>query len=154
MRKLTCFFMVLRSAIGSVGASAAEASYDEFGTSKSVLLVGFVSMFFLGQALGGIIFPPYSECFGRKRLYILAISGFAAFGIIIPTIHSLAAVYVGRFMTGFFSAIPSIVAAGSIEDIFNERTRMWLVSVWLIVANLSLAVGPIFAAYVSSSIGW
>lgn len=111
-------------------------------------------MFFLGQALGGIIFPPYSESFGRKRLYIFSMSGFAAFSIIIPTVHSLAAVYVGRFMTGFFSAIPSVVAAGSIEDVFNEKTRMWLVSAWLIIANLSLAVGPIFAAYVSSSIGW
>ena len=117
-------------------------------------LKAYLSRFFLGQAVGGIIFPPYSESFGRKNLYIFSITGFAAFSIIIPTIHSLAAVYIGRFMTGFFSAIPSIVAAGSIEDVFNEKTRMWLVSVWLIVANLSLVIGPIFAAYVSSSIGW
>lgn len=57
-------------------------------------------------------------------------------------------------MTGLLSATPSIVVAGSLEDIFDSKTRLWLVSVWLVLANMSLVVGPIFAAYVVSLIGW
>lgn len=79
---------------------------------------------------------------------------FLVFSIPIGTAHSIAAVFVGRFMTGLLSATPSIVAAGSLEDIFDSKTRLWLVSVWLVIANLSLVVGPIFAAYVVFLIGW
>lgn len=79
---------------------------------------------------------------------------FVIFSIPIGTAHTLAAVFVGRFMTGLLSATPSIVVAGTLEDMFGADTRLWLVSVWLVVANLSLVVGPIFASYVASSIGW
>lgn len=76
------------------------------------------------------------------------------FSIVIATAHSIAVVFMGRFVTGFLSAIPSVVAAGSIEDVFDSKTRLWLVTVWLIIANFSLVVGPIFASYTTSSIGW
>ena len=110
--------------------------------------------YFIGQAIGGVCFPPYSESFGRKTLYLTSMSLFVIFSIPIGTAHTLAAVFVGRFMTGLLSATPSIVVAGTLEDMFGADTRLWLVSVWLVVANLSLVVGPIFASYVASSIGW
>jgi MFS family permease len=100
------------------------------------------------------VFPPYSESFGRKKLYLFSTILFAAFSILIARASSIAAVFVGRFITGLVSAVPSVVAAGSIEDIFVSKTRTWLVTVWLVIANLSLVLGPIFASYVSASIGW
>ena len=79
---------------------------------------------------------------------------FSLFNILIAGVRSIAAVFVGRFITGFLSAIPSIVVVGSIEDLFDAKARVWFISVWLIVANFGLVVGPIFAAYVSALIGW
>lgn len=122
---------------------------------KLVILMASTSRrYFIGQAIGGIVFPPFSESFGRRPTYLASMSLFAVFSIPIGTAHSLGAVIVGRFMTGLLSATPSIVVAGSLEDIFNAKTRLWLISVWLVLANMSLVVGPIFAAYIVSSIGW
>lgn len=110
--------------------------------------------YLLGQAIGGVVFPPYSESFGRKKLYISSTVLFAAFNIVIAAVPSIVAIFLGRFMTGFLSSIPSIVVVGSIEDLFDAKARVWLISVWLITANTGLVLGPIFAAYVTFSIGW
>ncbi|KAI9877798.1 MAG: hypothetical protein M1830_002769 [Pleopsidium flavum] len=57
-------------------------------------------------------------------------------------------------MTGFLSSIPGIVVVGSIEDLFDSKARVWLIFVWLTIANSGLVIGPISSSYISSSIGW
>lgn len=151
---LVIFLDFFISSLGTVGSAATKYSKSEFAVGSTTALVAFTSMFFTGQAIGGIVFPPYSESFGRKKLYLFSTILFAAFSILIARASSIAAVFVGRFITGLVSAVPSIVAAGSIEDIFVAKTRIWLVTVWLVIANLSLVLGPIFASYISASIGW
>ena len=110
--------------------------------------------YLLGQGLGGVVFPPLSESFGRKNLYIGSTFLWTIFCIIIAAIPSIAAVFIGRFVTGLLSAIPSIVVAGSIEDLFRMETRVWLVFACFTTANLGLVVGSILGSYVSGSIGW
>ncbi len=152
---LVMFLDFFISALGTVGAACSPDVQRQFGAGATVVAVAFSSMYFGGQAVGNVIFPPYSESFGRKNLYLFSVALLAVFNIIIPTVPSLAAIFVGRFVTGFASSIPSVVAAGAVEDMFDEKTRLWLVTLWLLIANLSLAVGPIFAAYVAASAaGW
>lgn len=32
----------------------------------------FVTVYLLGQALGGLVFPPIAECFGGRIIYMLS----------------------------------------------------------------------------------
>ena len=60
-----------------------------------------------------------------------------------------------RFGSGMLGAMPAVVAAGSIENMWNVRARIWLIHIWIATAVLGLALGPPIATYVStSSIGW
>jgi MFS family permease len=104
--------------------------------------------------LGGIIFPPYSEAFGRKKLYIVSTGFYSIFCVIVGLVPSLAGVVVGRFFSGFLSAIPTIIVAGSIEDIFNSKDRLWLIFLWAMVANMGLALGPIMSIYITVHLTW
>ena len=113
-----------------------------------------LNSYLLGQGLGGIFFPPFSESFGRKKLYVISTLLWTIFCIMIAAIPSVVAVLVGRFITGLLSAIPSIVVAGSIEDLFRAEARVWLVYAWLTTANCGLIIGSILGSYVSYSIGW
>ena len=110
--------------------------------------------YLLGQAIGGIIFPPYSEAFGRKKLYIVSTSLYSIFCVIVGVVPSLAGVAVGRFISGFLSGIPTIVVAGSIEDMYNSRDRVWLIFIWALVSNLGLCMGPIMSAQITAALGW
>ena len=101
-----------------------------------------------------MLFPPYSESFGRKWLYVVSTFLFSLFCILVGAVPSIAAIIVGRFATGVLSAIPSIILAGSIEDMFNSGPRIWMIYVWSMAANLGFCIGPIVGAYVTAEIDW
>ena len=108
----------------------------------------------LGQGLGGIFFPPFSEAFGRKTLYVTSTLLYSIFCVIAASVPSFAAVIVARFITGVLSAIPTIVVAGSIEDIYNMQARVWMIFCWALVGNLGLVLGPIFSTYIAHDLNW
>ncbi|KEY82127.1 MFS multidrug transporter [Aspergillus fumigatus] len=120
--------------------------------TKSIFI--FVSVYLLGQALGGILFPPYSEAFGRKKLYIISTALYSISCLVVAAVPSLSGATVGRFVSGFLSAIPTTVVIGSIEDMFNARDRVWMVCIWAITSNLGLIVGPILSIYVVADLDW
>ena len=64
------------------------------------------------------------------------------------------AVWIGRFVTGFASAIPAVVTAGSIEDMFDGKQRVWLVVLWNAGSTAGLCLGPVYGAYIISSLSW
>lgn len=69
--------------------------------------------------------------------------------------NHIAGVVVGRFLSGFVSALPSTVAYGSLEDIWDARARIWALSLYVIFAVSSLGLGPVVATYLTTSpLGW
>ncbi|KAF4627954.1 hypothetical protein G7Y89_g10196 [Cudoniella acicularis] len=142
------------TAVSTAGSSAANKAQDEFGISKAMSIFLFISVYLLGQGLGGIIFSPFSETFGRKILYIISTALYGVFCMVIAVVPSLAGVVIGRFSTGFLSAIPTTVVVGSIEDMFNSKGRVWLVFLWAMVSNIGLVLGPIMSTYITAALGW
>ncbi|KAH6618445.1 MFS multidrug transporter [Boeremia exigua] len=140
--------------VSTTGPSAAALARTEYETQPMVTLIAFTLMYQLGQALGGLIVPPYSEVFGRKKPYILAGGMFCLFCLLMAVVPSITMVYIGRFITGFASAVPSVVLAGSVEDLFNSRQRVWFVLLWNSLATAGLVFGPILGVYVSLNRGW
>jgi MFS family permease len=57
-------------------------------------------------------------------------------------------------MTGLASSVPSVVIAGSTEDMFNTKQRVWIVVLWNAGTTAGLCFGPIYAAYISEALGW
>lgn len=108
----------------------------------------------IGQCAGGIIFPPYSETFGRKRLYIFSSGFYSIFCLIVGLVPSISGVIVGRLASGFLSAIPTVIVAGSIEDMFNSKGRVWMIFLWAVVANMGMISGPIMSVYITTHLGW
>ncbi|KAL2868771.1 major facilitator superfamily domain-containing protein [Aspergillus lucknowensis] len=140
--------------INASGATAAKDARHEFGISLTLAVFLFVSTYSLAQSLGNIIFPPYSEAFGRKKLYIISTVLYSAFSVMIATVPSMGAAVAGRAITGFLSAIPTVIITGSIEDMFNARDRIWLVFSYMVVANFAVAMGPVMSGYITTQLGW
>lgn len=116
----------------------------------------FSYSYLIGAAIGSVFFPPFSESFGRKSLYISSTFLYAVFCVIVGAVRSLPAVVAGRFFSGILSAIPAAVVAGSIEDLFDARGRIWMIFAWITTANLGLVAGPIISTYICASqqLGW
>ncbi|KAL2823882.1 major facilitator superfamily domain-containing protein [Aspergillus cavernicola] len=140
----------------AVGNPRHPRNWGIFRKIYDVSLLIFLEFFtyLLGQALGGIILPPYSECFGRKKLYVISSATYSISCVIIAAVPSIKGVVIGRLVSGFLSAIPSTIVVGSIEDMFNSRDRVWMIWIWALVANLGLVVGPIMGTFTTAGLNW
>ncbi|KAK7976680.1 S-adenosyl-L-methionine-dependent methyltransferase [Apiospora arundinis] len=108
----------------------------------------------LGQAFGSLFIPPLSEIGGRRLPYLISCALFSLSCIAVAAIPHWAAIWIGRFIGGFASAVPAVVTAGSVEDLFNTRTRIWIVVLWNGGSTAGLCFGPIYAAYIQAACGW
>ncbi|KAF2435302.1 putative polyamine transporter [Tothia fuscella] len=148
------FLEFYTTVISTTGPSAAKNTMNEHQISRTLSLVAFTFMYQLGQALGGLLMPPMSESFGRRKAYIYSSAVFSIASLITGVVPHVAGVYVGRVIAGFASAIPSVVLAGSIEDMYRPRVRVWLILLWNSFTTLGLCMGPIYGSYISHAIGW
>lgn len=142
------------SAAGTAGTSAAQEMQNDFHVSLTLSIFCLTSTYLIGQGIGGIFFPPYSEVFGRKTLYIVSTFAYAVFSVVTAAVHSLPTIIVARFLSGLASANPTIVVAGSMEDMYNVKARVWMIFVWAVVGNAAVCVGPIYSSYVTGNLGW
>lgn len=113
-----------------------------------------LNRYLVGQAVGSIFFPPYSETFGRKTLYTASTLAYAVSCVIVAVVPSLGLAVIARFVGGVLSAIPTIVVAGSIEDLFDMEQRITMVFLWALIGNMGLVLGPMYSAYITYSLGW
>lgn len=108
----------------------------------------------LGQALGSLTIPPVSELIGRRTPYLLSTLLFALSSLLLAAVPSPATIHITRFISGVASAVPSVVIAGSVEDIYDTRSRVWIVVLWNAGTTVGLCCGPVYAAYISQALGW
>ncbi|KAK2051328.1 MFS general substrate transporter [Colletotrichum caudatum] len=101
--------------------------------------------YLIGQSIGGIFFPLWSESFGRKSLYIISTALYRLFCLTIGAFATITGVVMGRFATGILSSILTVVITGSIEDLWDMRARVWWVFLWVLVGNLGLLTGPMIS---------
>ncbi|KAL8838449.1 MAG: hypothetical protein Q9170_002124 [Blastenia crenularia] len=146
--------MEIRITLSTAAASASEQATEDLHIGTSLSLFAFVSMYLIGQALGGAVLSAYTESFGRKRIFIASAFLYSLFCAITGAVVSLPSIFICRFITGLLSAIPGTVLAGSIEDMFDTSPRTFVVYAWNTGANLGLCLGPIMGAYVTAELNW
>jgi MFS family permease len=148
------FLEFYTTVMSTTGPSAAEQAMSEYAMKRVVMLTGFQFMYGIGQALGGLIVPPFSESLGRQKSYLVSAGAYSISSLLVSLVPSSAGVFIGRFFSGFASSVPAIVLAGSIEDLFTQQTRLWLLWFWNCSTMLGISVGPIYGSYIVDTIGW
>lgn len=110
--------------------------------------------YLLAQGIGSIVLPPYSECYGRKKLYVGSTAVYSIFCALISAAELPGIGAFGRLITGFLSAVPSAVINGSIQDMFDTKELIWLTLPYMAMSNLGIAMGPVMSAYITAAWGW
>lgn len=88
--------------------------------------------------------------FGQRTLYVVSAFLYSLICIpVAPTIY-IATVFICRFVTGFLFAVTSIVIFGSMEHLIDTEGRIRAVSIWLLVSDMGVVIGSIFACYIGS----
>ncbi|KAK0276254.1 hypothetical protein LTR35_010577 [Friedmanniomyces endolithicus] len=152
---LICFLEFWMTLVSNTGSATSEAARDELGISREMGVFCFVTVYMLGQALGGLVLPPMAESFGGRTIYVVTTLLFGGCCLVIALVPTLPTIVACRALSGMLSAVPAVVAAGSLENMFDARGRIYLIHLWISGAVLGLALAPPFATYVSaSSLRW
>ncbi|KAJ5609228.1 hypothetical protein N7528_009795 [Penicillium herquei] len=149
-----CMLDLFITASSTAGAAAAAEAKHEYRLDPTFATFCFVSLFLLGQCLGNIVLPPWSESFGRKRMYLLSGGMSSICCALIGLLHSLPGAIIMRVIAGTLAAVPGTILGGSIEDLFNSQARIWVVFFWTAASNIGLILGPIMSSYIIEALDW
>ncbi|KAK5660518.1 hypothetical protein OQA88_13067 [Cercophora sp. LCS_1] len=127
-----------------------------FDTSVIIFLEFFVTVVSTtgASAFGGLFTPALSELIGRRAPYLVSCAVYSTFCFLTGIVPHHSAVWIGRFITGFASAVPAVVTAGSIHDMYDGKQRVWLVVLWNAGSTAGLCLGPVYGTYIATTLTW
>ncbi|MFV0439060.1 MAG: multidrug effflux MFS transporter [Desulfopila sp.] len=125
----------------SLDASMADVQYS-------------VSVFFIGLAVGQLLYAPLIDRFGRRLPLLLGVilfsaSAFAA--VFSPNID----VFVGlRLLQAVGGCAGMIISRAIIQDLFNANESARVLSLMMVIQGIGPIAAPILGAYLYTFFGW
>ncbi|SHO58606.1 multidrug effflux MFS transporter [Vibrio quintilis] len=133
--------------------SGFQAIADDFHTQISEVQLS-LSTFFIGMAIGQLIYGPLIDKYGRKKPLMLGIFLFtlcSVFALIAPDIHLFNGL---RFFQAVGGCAGMIISRAVIKDLFDEQEAAQVLSVMMIVQSLGPILAPVIGGYLFSWCGW
>jgi DHA1 family bicyclomycin/chloramphenicol resistance-like MFS transporter len=126
---------------------------NEFGTTISNVALSMAS-YFVGMALGQLLYGPLLDRFGRKRpLYVgLIIYVVASIACIMST--SVDQLIVFRLIQAIGGSAASVAAFAMVRDIFPVNQNAKIFSSLILVVSLSPIIAPSLGGFASLAWGW
>ncbi|HSL59228.1 MAG TPA: MFS transporter, partial [Acidimicrobiales bacterium] len=156
-RQLTAL-LAMSMALSALGIDLMLPAFDEIraelGMAEGATAVtGLITAYFLGLAVGQLVYGPVADRFGRRRaLYI----GYAVYGVgaLATTVApSFGLMLLGRFVWGLGAAGPRVVTLAVVRDRYEgdrmSRAMSSIMAVFILVPVVSPALGAGIVAVAS-----
>jgi EmrB/QacA subfamily drug resistance transporter len=109
-------------------------------------LLSLSSLILLGGSLGDI--------FGRKRMYLLGLSGFGVFSLLCGLSPSIGFLIAFRILQGVFGALLVPGGLAIINTNFPREERGAAIGRWSAWSGILTAIGPLAGGYIIDTISW
>ncbi|CAF9904453.1 MAG: hypothetical protein ALECFALPRED_008561 [Alectoria fallacina] len=150
---IIAFMAILSPLASSMFTPGISEIAKDLNTSDSIV-VGATTGFVVFLGIGPLILAPFSETFGRRKLYLVCFSIFALLQIptaLSPNVGSLIGV---RTISGFFGSVGIANGGGTISDMFHPSERAGVFGWYLLGPLLGLTLGPLFGGIIVQNLGW
>jgi EmrB/QacA subfamily drug resistance transporter len=148
---LCMFIVVLDSAIINVALPAIKKGLHFDGASLQWVLTGYILTFGGFLMLGG----RTADLYGRRRILVGGIVGFALFSLLIGFSVSSTMMIVLRALQGLAAAFMAPTALSILLTTFEEgKARNKALSIWSIVASGGAAAGVFLGGVLTQYFGW
>jgi multidrug resistance protein len=157
-KKLTNVGIIALMAILSPLASSmftpgiAQVAEDLNCSEKAVIATttGFVIM--LG--LGPLLLAPFSETFGRRKLYIWCFAIFTVLQIPTALAPNVGVLIAARTISGFFGSVGIANGGGTISDMYEPSERASIFGWYLLGPLMGPTIGPLFGGLIITHLNW
>lgn len=109
----------------------------------------------IDSAFGPLFFAPISELYGRKISFLPAYFVFGCFLIGVATAENIQTVLLCRFFAGLMASAPISNVAGSLADMYDDKSRGLAVVLYSVAVIGGPTVGPLVGSAITYSyLGW
>lgn len=113
-----------------------------------------VSVYFIGFALGQILYGPFLDRFGRKPPLYAGIGLYLAATVGCMTTHSFEGLLFFRFISALGGCAASVGATAMVRDYFPPEDAPRIFSYMMLVLSASPLLAPTVGSLVVSAVGW
>lgn len=120
----------------------------------STAVAGIVTTYFLGLALGQLVYGPASDRFGRKPTLYVGYAVYAVAALLAALAPSLGLLLAARFLWGLGAAGPRVITQAVIRDTYEGDAMARAMSMIMAVFILVPVFAPTIGDAVSSATSW
>ena len=107
----------------------------------------------IGFALGPLLWAPFSEIYGRQRVFFGTYFAFMAFNAGVAGAPNIYGLLILRFFAAAFGSSPLTNAGGVIADLFNAQERGLAVAIFSAAPFMGPVLGPIIGGFLGMTNG-
>jgi DHA1 family bicyclomycin/chloramphenicol resistance-like MFS transporter len=125
----------------------------EFGATPGQVQLT-LSAFFLGFALGQLLYGPLSDRYGRKPLLMVGLSVYVVTSLLCmmsPRIEILSGL---RFLQALGGGAGAVIARAMVRDLYDRDLSARVLSLMMLVTALAPLVAPLIGGYLLHWSGW
>ncbi|THH40748.1 Bcr/CflA family efflux MFS transporter [Neolewinella litorea] len=126
---------------------------DDLGTDISRISLS-LSSFFVGLAVGQLIYGPLLERFGRKRPMYIGLLIYALSSVACALSTSVEALIVFRFFQALGACGGLVASRAIVRDLFDTREMARVFSLLMMVIAVSPIIAPTLGGVIAAAFGW
>ncbi|MDQ2862606.1 MAG: multidrug effflux MFS transporter, partial [Bacteroidota bacterium] len=113
-----------------------------------------VSTYFLGFAIGEIVYGPLLDRFGRKRPVYIGLALYVIATIICGLSNSIDSFLVMRFLQALSGCVASVAAIAMVRDFFPVDKTSSILSFLFLIVGVSPMLAPTIGSFIVTALGW
>lgn len=113
-----------------------------------------LSIYFLGFALGVLLWGAISDIYGRRPIMLLGLGIYGVATLGCANVASIEALLAWRFLQALGASVGSVITQTMIRDAYEGTERAKFFSLISGVLAFSPAIGPLLGGFISQFMGW
>lgn len=126
---------------------------DDFGTVPARISLS-ISSYFIGMAIGQILYGPLLDRFGRKPPLYAGLLVFVAASIACTQSTTVEAMVIIRFIQALGGCVAWVAAVAMVRDFFPVHESVRVFSLLILILGVSPLLAPTFGGFITTHLGW